>query len=167
MYFSPSAVQWFESKAKAALKLIDNWPTFHFLIKKIVWSHSQSGQFEHKWESLKQVDWNIWLWLSRWLWMISHPFQLLPLSECSCKLGDHSFVNDINGLGLDNESLVTCSDLLCRWFGPRVLCYRLRNTTGVFWSSIMLVFYCTVLPKKHPEHISFCKWQMGYVQTTA
>ncbi len=87
--------------------------------------------------------------------MISHPFQLLPLSECSCKLVDHSFVNDINGLGLDNESLVTCSDLLHRWFGPRALCCRLRNTTGGFWSTMMLVFYCITKPMLYPEHISF------------
>lgn len=46
--------------------------------------------------------------------MLSHPFQSLSLAECSCKLVHHSFVNDISGLVLDNESLVTCSDLLHR-----------------------------------------------------
>lgn len=90
--------------------------------------------------------------------MLSHLFQLLSPSKSSCKLKlDHSFVNDINGTVLDNESLDTCSDLLHRWFWPRVLCCRRRNTTGGSGSTIMLIFCCS-------RFFFFFFYQIGRVQ---
>lgn len=80
--------------------------------------------------SLKQVDENICVWLLRsWLWIISPPFQLLSLSEWSCKWNGRSAADGrvqqlrlvaVHDLFWTIETDEKCSDV---WFVPFGLKY--------------------------------------------